>query len=80
MIVHEKGPQKIVSNQEQNRVLKKAVAQLYKKLREKEKEVEVLKESNEKIKRDNELLSMKNRLLMEKEFQINNFEEERDVY
>ena len=46
VIIPEKPCCKKISEEEQNRLLKKAVAQLYKKLRETEKESESLKESN----------------------------------
>ena len=64
----QKLPKPKMQESEENKVLRKAVAQLYKKLMTIEKELEAQKIENEQLRKDNKGLRIHNTLMMEKEF------------
>lgn len=65
---------------DQNRILKKAVASMYKKIMVKERELEQERVKSEQIKKENEALKMQNKLLMNQELVSSSYDYNHDVY
>lgn len=65
---------------EENKILKNAVASLYKKLLKQDREREELKESNERLRRENEQLRMKNKMLLDQEFSSEGICEDNSIF